>query len=108
AYEDGLLVVNMPQAKGLEYPRLSLLGWGSLLRKDLVWKALGRYLEFYPLDDEFLRLACDIAVSVITPSKRVDFGHVERLFAHDDDRCHRQPGYWKLKKKCYERAFELH
>jgi hypothetical protein len=107
AYEDGLLVANMPEAHGREYPHLSLLGWGSLLRKNLVWAALNRYLQCYPLDDEFLHLSCDIAVSVIIPSRRVDLGHVTRPFWRDADRCHQRPGYWEMKRRCYERAFGL-
>ncbi len=101
---DGDLVVNMPGGHNEHFPHLKLLGWGSICPRDFPARAHEKVRRFgWDLSsDDFLRLGCDIAVSVLSPSRRFDLGHQERPFSHTGDRIHRSEGYQDLKRRLYD------
>lgn len=100
------LVVNMPEAHGQEYPGLSLLGWGSLIRRDLPFNAFRRYARrgHKVAGKDFFNVGCDIICSVLTPSIRLDLGHEDLAYAHAPGRSHLESGYWELKRRYYDEA----
>lgn len=107
----GRLAVNMPAGHNLGHPELHLLGWGSVAPRWLPSACLAtayRRLGWDPGSEEFMRLGCDIAVSVLAADKvRADLGHVDMSYAHAPDRVHRDPEYPALKDRLYGEAVAL-
>ena len=108
AYVDGEIIGNMPASHWLGHPGYTLLGWGSLMRRDLPWRSIEHWLRQYPLEGHDVRqLPLDVVVAVLTPSQRVDLGHEEMPWKGDVHRTHRQAGFQERIDDFYHRAQAL-
>lgn len=110
AYAPGRITANMPSPwyERVEYDKKQqvMLGGGSLVDKGLTRVALNRYLDTYPLDDDFL-VYCDCIVGALTPAVRVDFGFEALPQCEWGNRISTQPGCWERKAMMDARAFEI-
>jgi hypothetical protein len=107
AYVDGDFVANMPEDKNREYPLLVLPGWGSLVRRDLPWRAIELWCSRHPIDEDFIRSGVDIVFPVLMRSRRVDLGYENLDYARAPNRTFRQPGYFPRKDLYYADARAL-
>jgi hypothetical protein len=107
-YEPGLLVANMP-SKRSDYIDTVLLGWGSLFDRDLPFLAFEKWAAagHDATSEEFQRIAADFVFPMLTPWKRVDFGHQDLAWSEADNRTFRQRGYDKAKRRVLKQAREL-
>lgn len=72
AYMPGVVIANYGHGENDGgYGDLPLVCGGAVLDADLPWQAIDRYLEHWPLDDDFLYY-CDFAVGVLYE----DFRHL--------------------------------
>ncbi len=55
----------------------TLIGWGAIFPREMVWSAFQRYLRQFPLDDLFQR-ECDRVFTALSRFREVDLG-VEHL-----------------------------
>lgn len=106
AYKDGELISNMPASHNAGHPLLALMGWGALIKQDLIYAALRKWCAagYNVFDEEFQRVGSDIVIPVLTPSRRYDFGHVDLEYAHAPDRTHNQAFYKESKQWYYDQA----
>lgn len=106
AYMPGVVIANYAHGKTPDgYDDVPLVGAGAILDASLPWEALGRYLEHYPLDDEFL-FEADYVAGVLYR----DFRHlflpfeVDLAIATAPERLCNQPWQTDLKRKITDRA----
>jgi hypothetical protein len=106
AYSPYDMIVNMPAGHGLGHPGLDLMGWGSLIRRDMPARAFVEYARcgYVVSGEEFFNVGADIVCSVMTLSRRLDLGHIDLPHAHAKNRTHLRPNYEALKQKYYEQA----
>lgn len=110
AYEPDRITSNMPSPwyEAGQYDRLGchLVGAGSLVPRNLPWKAFKRYLEVWPEDDLFLTY-CDQISGILNPGHRYDFGYEILPYASAPDRIYTQPGADLRKATVQRRALDL-
>jgi hypothetical protein len=94
AHKPGQMTSNMPSPwyEHMSYDRLGLLlvGAGSLVPRDLPFKAFAAYLEHWPLDDLFQDY-CDFVNGMLTPGQRFDFGYEIMEYAVAPGRINTKP-----------------
>ena len=110
AYEPGRITCNMPSPwyEREQYGEIDcqLVGAGSLVDRELPPLAFERYLEHWPMDDQFLTW-CDMINGVLTPGVRFDWGYEILPQAYAADRINTQLGSRDRKWVVLNRALEL-
>lgn len=84
---------------------LPLVGAGAIVDRDLPWQMADRYLEHWPLDDDFLHY-CDFAIGVLYPrfcQLRVPFDIVLPVAQHPTRLCN-QPWAKDMKLRVVQRS----
>jgi hypothetical protein len=106
AYMPGVVIANYGHGEDDGgYGDLPLVGGGAILDADLPWKAAERYLEHYPLDEDFLHYA-DFAIGVLYE----DFRHlylpfeIELAVAQHPSRLCNQPWAAEMKERVTQHA----
>ncbi len=106
AYEPGMLVCNMDPG-WYEHAGYGdwhhLTGAGSIYDRNIPIEATERYLQRFPMDDEFLTW-CDAIVGTLAPGKRVNLGYEVREFSDGPGRLWTTPGNperkWSIIDRC--------
>ncbi len=106
AYEPGVMVANWGHGQNPGgYDDLPLVGAGAIVDAVLPWLALDRYLEHWPLDDDFLYY-CDFAAGALYESLRhlyLPF-EINLSIAQHPSRLCNQPWAAQMKARVTDRA----
>jgi hypothetical protein len=108
-YMPGVALANYGHGENPDgYEDLPLVCGGAILDADLPWSAANRYLEHWPLDDDFLYY-CDFAIGVLYE----DFRHlylpfeIDMLIAQHPSRLCNQPWAKDMKQRVTQQARQV-
>jgi hypothetical protein len=104
---DGHFITNMPRERQeVCFNNSTLVGWGSLIKKELVRPALDRYIRKYGRDDLY-RLTSDRIVAWPNKHPIVCVGLEHLPFWNAADRMWQQPHHWDDREAIRQRIETL-